>query len=210
LKQRQAITTKGRQCSIMVVEPGIDLCHVHDPNGTYQRQRRGELPVPGRAASAGGQRVDTFKDLRPPERKPRPDPEVIIWADGLAEPSNPGIGCYGWIAEAGGEVVSYGRGVVGERVTSNEAEYAALIAALEWAAEGHIKQLEIRMDSRLVVNQMWGDWQCKARNLQPLLDQAWELVKEVDAFLVWVPRERNREADALSRQAYAEQAGVAL
>jgi len=72
LKQCQAITRKGRQCSIEVVEPGIDLCHVHNPAGTYQRQRRGELPIPGRAASAGGQRVDTSKDLRSPERKPRP------------------------------------------------------------------------------------------------------------------------------------------
>jgi len=142
--------------------------------------------------------------------EPRPDPEVIIWTDGLAEPTNPGIGCYGWIAEAEGAVISYGRGYVGERVTSNEAEYAALIAALEWAAEGHVKQPEIRMDSRLVVKQVTGDWRCKARNLQPLLDQAWELVKEVDAWLIWVPRERNREADALSRQAYAERAGVAL
>jgi len=185
------ITKKGRRCAIDA-EPGSDICHIHDPQGTYQRQRRGEVPM----GQAKGRRVDKPSILELPS-----DPQALLWADGLAEP-NPGRGCFGWIARSRGGVIGSGHGFVGERVTSNEAEYRALIEALRWAAGQGLKDVVVQMDSKLVVKQVRGSWRCKSENLWPLLSLAWELAEKVRAFVAWIPREQNIEADALSRQAY--------
>lgn len=190
----KAITKKGRQCQIDA-DPGIDFCHLHNPQGRYQRQLRGEIPKPSHDK---GWRVG-----KPIQSKLPSNPQAIIWIDGMAEP-NPGLGCYGWIARTDGRVIGSGRGLVGDRVTSNEAEYQALIEALTWAVDQDLMPVIVYTDSRLVVNQIRGSWKCKATHLWPLLKQAWRLAEDVRAYVVWLPRERNTEADALSRQAYNE------
>lgn len=140
-------------------------------------------------------------------------PELILWCDGLAEPTNPGIGCYGWIVKRSGQVIGSGFGHLEGRRTNNEAEIAALIAGLSWAAEHGLRAVEIRMDSKMVVKQVMGQWRCRAEHLWPLLMRARDLVDAVEGIVTWVPRERNVEADALSRHAYYErrtELGLAL
>ena len=74
--------------------------------------------------------------------------------------------------------------------TNNEAEYRALIAALEYCAAQGIRVPTIRMDSALVVNQVKGRWKCKMPHLRPLLDQAHALAAQFPMFsLEWCARD---------------------
>jgi len=88
----------------------------------------------------------------------------------------------------------------GEQVTSNQAEYQALIAALEDLIGTILKagrtpkgfSLEIRGDSRLVMRQLDGSWKTKSLNLMPLRDRAEELLAELGSYeLAWQPREES-------------------
>lgn len=89
--------------------------------------------------------------------------------------------------------------------TSNVAEYLALIAGLAAAVEGCIGCLHVMGDSRLVIRQMQGEWGCHSERLRPLYEKAWDLAREFDRIgFEWIPRERNEEADELTRRAYRE------
>ncbi len=75
--------------------------------------------------------------------------------------------------------------------TNNEAEYAAIIAALERAREDGLAQVLVRSDSQLCVNQIKGQWQIKEERLRPLRDRAARLLKASGGRIEWVPREAN-------------------
>jgi ribonuclease HI len=85
--------------------------------------------------------------------------------------------------------------------TNNEAEYAALLCLLEGAREKAVSEIEIRGDSRLVVSQVNKKWKINFPHLRELAVRAWELMDGMDVRLVWVPREENVTADALSNEA---------
>jgi probable phosphoglycerate mutase len=86
--------------------------------------------------------------------------------------------------------------------TNNAAEYAGLIAGLQAAADLGAVEVEVRMDSKLVVEQMAGRWQIKHPGLRPLAAQAATLVKRFDTVrFTWIPRGENRRADALANAA---------
>lgn len=76
--------------------------------------------------------------------------------------------------------------------TNNEAEYAAIIAALELARGDRLRAVQIRSDSQLCVQQIKGLWQVKEERLRPLRDRAARLLKELGGHIEWVPRERNQ------------------
>jgi probable phosphoglycerate mutase len=127
---------------------------------------------------------------------------VIVEADGGAR-GNPGPAGYGAVVrEAGtGEVLVERADAIGV-ATNNVAEYSGLIAGLQAAADLGAVEAEVRMDSRLVVEQMSGRWQIKHPGLRPLAARAAELVRRFDTVrFIWVPRERNRRADALANAA---------
>jgi ribonuclease H / adenosylcobalamin/alpha-ribazole phosphatase len=93
--------------------------------------------------------------------------------------------------------------------TNNVAEYSGLLAGLRAAVELGASEVEVRMDSKLVVEQMSGRWQIKNPGLRPLAAQAATLVRRFDLVtFVWVPRERNKHADALANKAMDEAAGI--
>ena len=74
---------------------------------------------------------------------------------------------------------------------------AALIAGLEMAREvDPDAAVEVRMDSKLVVEQMAGRWKIKHPAMRPLARQA-NTIRPVEVTWTWVPRESNRRADAL-------------
>jgi len=122
---------------------------------------------------------------------------VLIDADGGSR-GNPGPSAYGAVlrdAETG-EVIAER----GERIglaTNNVAEYRGLIAGLELAAE-HAPgaEVEVRMDSRLVVEQMSGNWKVKHPSMKPLAEEARRLAPAGTTF-TWVPRAQNADADRL-------------
>src|SRR5918997_5316392 len=134
---------------------------------------------------------------------------VVVEADGGSR-GNPGPAGYGAVVRDAdtGEVLAERAESIG-RATNNVAEYRGLIAGLEAAAELGASEVEARMDSKLVVEQMCGRWQIKHPGLRPLAAQAAGLVGRFAAVrFSWIPRERNRHADALANAAMDAAAGA--
>jgi ribonuclease HI len=137
--------------------------------------------------------------------------KLVIEADGGSR-GNPGPAGYGAVvcdAETG-EVLaecSEGLGIT----TNNVAEYQGLIAglraAVSLASGGAVSEVEARMDSKLVVEQMSGRWKIKHPALQPLALEASRLVRQLGTVrFSWVPRARNKRADRLANLAMDAQA----
>jgi probable phosphoglycerate mutase len=127
---------------------------------------------------------------------------VVVEADGGAR-GNPGPAGWGALVRDAvtGEVLAERAEAIGT-ATNNVAEYAGLIAGLRAAADLGARQVEVRMDSKLVIQQMTGRWKIKHPGLRPLAAQAAALVHGFDQVSwQWVPRERNRDADRLANQA---------
>ncbi|GIG90232.1 bifunctional RNase H/acid phosphatase [Plantactinospora endophytica] len=137
-----------------------------------------------------------------------PGRKVVVEADGGAR-GNPGPAGYGAVVRDAdsGEVLAERSESIGV-ATNNVAEYRGLIAGLEAAREVGAAGVEVRMDSKLVVEQMAGRWQIKNPGLRPLAAQAAGLVRRFDSVAyTWIPRERNRHADALANAAMDLAAG---
>ena len=85
--------------------------------------------------------------------------------------------------------------------TNNVAEYKALIEGLELAIDKGVTDLQVCMDSQLVVSQVKGEWKIKNDRLRSLAAKAQLLLSKFDtATLKHVRREHNADADALSNQ----------
>jgi broad specificity phosphatase PhoE/ribonuclease HI len=135
---------------------------------------------------------------------------VTVEADGGSR-GNPGPAGYGAVVReaATGEVLLERAESLGV-ATNNVAEYSGLIAGLRAAAELGAAHVDVRMDSKLVVEQMSGRWQIKNPGLRPLAAEAAKLVRRFEAVTFdWIPRERNKDADALANKAMDEAAGRA-
>lgn len=88
------------------------------------------------------------------------------------------------------------------RETNNVAEYFALLAALDYAANHNIAALRVRSDSELLVRQMQGRYKVKSADLKPLHERASKLSRQLQYFAIeHVRRELNRDADALANVA---------
>jgi len=89
--------------------------------------------------------------------------------------------------------------------TNNVAEYRALILGLEEARRRGIDEIDVRLDSLLVVRQMQGLWKIKHPGLRPLAVRAGVLLAEFDRRTIeHIPREENSRADALANKAIDE------
>jgi probable phosphoglycerate mutase len=133
--------------------------------------------------------------------------KVIVEADGGSR-GNPGPAGYGAVVldAATEEVLAERRAGLGI-ATNNVAEYRGLIAGLRAAVELGATDVEVRMDSKLVVEQMSGRWKVKHPVMKSLALEAASLVRELRAVrFQWVPRARNVRADALANQAMDAQA----
>lgn len=86
-------------------------------------------------------------------------------------------------------------------VTNNVAEYRGVILALETALDNDITHLKIYSDSRLIVEQIKGLYKSRHPDLKPLLRRVRELGEKFERVEIeWIPREDNRDADALCRR----------
>jgi ribonuclease HI len=82
--------------------------------------------------------------------------------------------------------------------TNNEAEYQGLLLGLELAIKHNADDLEVLMDSELIVKQLNGKYRVKEPRLKPLFDKVKEMTQNFDAIcFISIPRERNKEADTL-------------
>jgi broad specificity phosphatase PhoE/ribonuclease HI len=134
---------------------------------------------------------------------------VVIEADGGSR-GNPGPAGYGAaVTDAQtGEVLAERSESIGTQ-TNNVAEYRGLMAGLTAAHELGARVVHVRMDSKLVVEQMKGAWQVKHPGLQPLAREARELARGFDQISYeWIPRAQNTHADRLANEAMDRVAGI--
>ena len=131
---------------------------------------------------------------------------LIVEADGGSR-GNPGPAGYGAVVRdaSSGEVLAERYESLGT-TTNNVAEYQGLIAGLETAAElAPGADVQVRMDSKLVVEQMSGRWQIKHPAIRPLASRASAAARRLGhVSYEWVPRAQNAHADRLANQAMDE------
>lgn len=123
---------------------------------------------------------------------------ITAFFDGGAR-SNPGPAGYGvYIVDDLGNVLAELHGSLGVN-TNNVAEYNGLIAALTWAVEHDVREITVKGDSLLIIEQMRGNYKVKNEGLKPLHMQARMLVMQIgNVKFEHVPREQNKDADRLS------------
>jgi probable phosphoglycerate mutase len=130
---------------------------------------------------------------------------VIVETDGGSR-GNPGPAGYGAVVRdaATGAVLAERKEAIGVD-TNNVAEYRGLLAGLQAAAELGATSVIVRMDSKLVVEQLSGRWQVKHERLRPLAREAAALRNSfAEVAFEWVPRAQNRHADRLANEAMDE------
>ncbi|MEK7862761.1 MAG: reverse transcriptase-like protein [Chloroflexota bacterium] len=129
---------------------------------------------------------------------------ATLYADGASR-GNPGpSGAGAVLLDADGRVMAELTKYLGH-ATNNVAEYNALILGLEEARRLGIDEIDVRMDSKLVVEQMRGAWKIKHPNMKPLALRAGALLATfAQRSIAHVPREENLIADALSNRAIDE------
>jgi ribonuclease H / adenosylcobalamin/alpha-ribazole phosphatase len=127
---------------------------------------------------------------------------LTIEADGGSR-GNPGPAGYGATVRDGdtGELLAEAAEYIG-RATNNVAEYRGLIAGLHAAhAIDPTAKIDVRMDSKLVVEQMSGRWKIKHPDMQPLAAEAKQIFPRGQVSYKWIPRNQNKDADRLANEA---------
>ncbi|SMF33957.1 bifunctional RNase H/acid phosphatase [Streptomyces sp. Amel2xC10] len=128
--------------------------------------------------------------------------EFIVEADGGSR-GNPGPAGYGSVVidAATGETLAERAEFIGV-ATNNVAEYRGLLAGLRAARElDPAAAVRVRMDSKLVVEQMSGRWKIKHPDMKPLAAEAARILPAGQVTYEWIPRERNKHADRLANEA---------
>ncbi|MFD9725557.1 bifunctional RNase H/acid phosphatase [Streptomyces sp. NPDC059072] len=126
----------------------------------------------------------------------------VVEADGGSR-GNPGPAGYGAVVldPVTGETLAERAEFIGV-ATNNVAEYKGLIAGLKAARElSPDAQVQVRMDSKLVVEQMSGRWKIKHPDMRPLAAEAAKILPASQVSYEWIPRERNKHADRLANEA---------
>ena len=132
--------------------------------------------------------------------------KLLLYTDGGSR-NNPGPAATGFILKTeNGQVLRQGGKFLGT-ATNNEAEYLALLEGLKEAKEFNPKQLNCFLDSSLVVNQLNGVFKIKEARLRRLIFEIKKLEPEFESIRYrYIPREKNKEADAIVNEILDEQA----
>ncbi|WP_424860925.1 bifunctional RNase H/acid phosphatase [Streptomyces sp. MMS24-I29] len=137
-----------------------------------------------------------------------PPRQLVVEADGGSR-GNPGPAGYGAVVvdPATGETLAEAAEYIGI-ATNNVAEYKGLIAGLKAAralvpdaSADDALRVRVRMDSKLVVEQMSGRWKIKHPDMKPLAAEAGRVLPPSAVTYEWIPRERNKHADRLANEA---------
>jgi len=130
--------------------------------------------------------------------------KAIIYTDGASR-GNPGPAAIGAVIKDGqGRVLARISRRIG-RTTNNQAEYQAIVAALEKALGLGVATVEVKSDSELAVRQINGRYRVKNTGLRPLHQRVGELRSLFQGFsIASIPRRQNAEADRLCNAALDE------
>lgn len=126
---------------------------------------------------------------------------MVIYADGASR-GNPGPAAIGAVIkdERGRLIASISQRI--GKATNNQAEYRAIITALEEADRLGARQVDIKMDSELVVKQINGEYRVKKATLKPLYQQVKQRQGLLEGFTIThILRQQNIEADKLANKA---------
>lgn len=134
----------------------------------------------------------------------------FVYTDGAAR-GNPGPAGAGWVIFNSKEkLLSEGKKYLGE-LTNNQAEYQALLLALEeLQKQGKTQEIStaLHSDSELMVRQLKGEYKVKNEGLKPLFQKAVLTLSKFGSYRVqYIPREQNAEADQLANEAIDEYFG---
>ncbi|MGP3752099.1 bifunctional RNase H/acid phosphatase [Streptomyces sp. IBSNAI001] len=130
--------------------------------------------------------------------------QLVVEADGGSR-GNPGPAGYGAVVidPADGQTLAETAEYIGV-ATNNVAEYKGLIAGLTAVRElfpDADVQVRVRMDSKLVVEQMSGRWKIKHPGMKPLAEEAARILPGSSVTYEWIPRAENKHADRLANEA---------
>lgn len=137
----------------------------------------------------------------PKPQKPQPSdnsplPVIKMYADGGSR-GNPGPSASGYVLLDMDDNILFKTGVYLGITTNNQAEYLALKYGLEEAQKRGAQEVDVYMDSLLVVNQMKGIFKVRNRDLWPIHEAIKEQIKQFKKVIfTHVPRELNKLADA--------------
>jgi len=128
--------------------------------------------------------------------------KATIKFDGGARP-NPGPSAIGYIVSTD-DSTEQGSHHIGE-ATNNQAEYHALIQALQTARQMECTDIVVRGDSQLVVKQVQGEWKVNDPELRILWERVRELAEGFESFdIQHIPREENEDVNRLVNRVFSE------
>lgn len=134
---------------------------------------------------------------------------LVVEADGGSR-GNPGVAAGGAVVvdPESGDVLAE-LGVYVGIATNNVAEYRGMIAGVTRAlAIAPDAELHVKLDSRLLVEQMSGRWKIKHPDMRALAREAWEILRDHPVTFEWVPRADNARADALANESMDARADI--
>jgi len=133
------------------------------------------------------------------------DKRLTVYTDGGAR-GNPGPSAAGFVVISEGKIIYTGSQYLGIG-TNNQAEYKAVLLALEWLLKNQDiisdKTVEFFLDSELVTNQLTGKYKIKDRTLKSMAIKAKEMERSMVTLMSFtaIRREKNKLADRLVNEA---------
>ena len=125
--------------------------------------------------------------------------KLTIFTDGGSK-GNPGPMTIGIVFQEEGKVIREICKKIGLG-TNNQAEYTAVITALDLAYKLNYKIIELRSDSQLLVNQLNGEYKVSSKNIIDLYNKVITLKSKFEKIIFkWIPRNQNTLADSLSNK----------
>ena len=121
---------------------------------------------------------------------------TYLFTDGASDHNTAGVGI---CIVNNGEIIDYIAESIPGASTNNEAEYTAMLRALEYVKENSLENVTIYSDSKLIVYQLNGEWVIQKEHLVPLYLDCRELIEELNVTLEHVHREKNYFADFYSK-----------
>ena len=131
----------------------------------------------------------------------KPPKRLTIYVDGASR-GNPGLAAVGAVIkdEKGATILKVSSSI--GRATNNQAEYSALIVALQEARKLGADQVYINTDSQLMSEQINGNYKVRNAHIRPLFEKALQLLTAFQYYSIdHIPRYLNSEADALANEA---------
>lgn len=143
---------------------------------------------------------------------------VYIYSDGGSR-GNPGHAAYGFIIYDDQKQIIYKDGKYIEIATNNQAEYQGVVNALKYLCNYYEKnkiktniKITIFLDSKLIVEQMNGNYKIKNEGLKPVYWEIRELIIKLGGMVsfIHIPREKNKEADKIVNIAIDKKLGIKI